>query len=142
MKIDAHQHFWQYNPKEYDWISDQMDILKKDFLPPGLNQLLEENGFAGSIAVQARQNLEETRWLLKLADTYDFIKGVVGWVDLCSADLDHQLNEFCQYPKFKGVRHVLHDEPDDNFMLRPEFLKGIKILKEFGLTYDLLIFEG
>lgn len=141
MKIDAHQHFWFYNPKEYPWIDDRMQILKRNFLPGNLQPELKEAGFSGSVVVQARQTAEETRWLLQLAEEFNFIKGVVGWVDLRSEDeLRFQLDEFCKSRKLVGVRHVVHDESDDNFMLREDFLKGISLLKEYNLTYDLLLF--
>lgn len=141
MRIDAHQHFWSYNKEEYGWIGDHMDLLKRDFLPPDLLPELVNSGFDGSVAVQARQSIEETRWLLQLSEKFDFIKGVVGWADLRSEDnLRRQLDEFCKSRKLVGVRHVVHDEPEDNFMLRDEFLKGISILKDYNLTYDLLLF--
>lgn len=140
MKIDAHQHFWQYSQTEYSWIGDNMEILKKDYLPHHLQGELSTVGFDGSIVVQARQTLEETTWLLKLASDNDFIKGVVGWVDLCSDEIEDQLKKFSVNPKFLGVRHVVHDEPDDQFMARNDFQKGISLLQNYGLTYDLLIF--
>ena len=141
MRIDAHQHFWSYNRDEYGWIGDNMALLKRDFLPPDLKSELVNAGIDGSVSVQARQTIEETRWLLELSEKFDFIKGVVGWVDLRSEDsLRRQLDEFCKSIKFVGVRHVVHDEPEDNFMLHDEFLKGISILKEYDLTYDLLLF--
>jgi L-fuconolactonase len=139
MKIDTHQHFWKYNDLEYSWISDKMKVLKRDFLPGDLLPELEQMKLDGSIAVQARQSLEETMWLLELAGTYDFIKGVVGWVDLCSNEVENQLAEFSLNPKFVGVRHVLQDEPDDLFMLKDHFLHGISLLKKYSLVYDLLI---
>lgn len=140
MKIDSHQHFWIYNPAEYGWINESMNFLKRNFLPEDLLPVLEKNGISGTIAVQARQTPEETRWLLRLAEEYDFIKGVVGWVDLRSDKLKQQLDEFCRWKKLAGVRHVIHDEPEDGFMLRDDFLKGISLLKEYNLTYDLLVF--
>lgn len=141
MKIDSHQHFWIYNSKEYGWIDNRMAKIKRDFLPGDLYTELLKAGFQGSVAVQARQTIEETRWLLNLAGKYEFIKGVVGWVDLCSEnDLKKQLDEFSKSKKFRGVRHVVHDEPDDNFMLYDDFLEGVSILKEYNLTYDLLLF--
>jgi L-fuconolactonase len=140
MKIDAHQHFWIYNEKEYGWINERMGILKKDYLPGNLQPEIQKAGFDGTIAVQARQSLEETRWLLKLAGLNNFIKGVVGWVDLCSSDVRNQLIEFIPFPQFVGVRHVIHDEPDIDFILRKDFLNGIKSLMEFDLVYDILIF--
>jgi len=121
-------------------MTDQMAPLKRDFLPADLEPLLRSAGFDGTIAVQARQNLEETRWLLALADQNQFIKGVVGWVDLRSPALHAQLGEFSAHPKLVGVRHVVHDEPDDQFMLLPEFRRGIAQLRAFDLAYDLLLF--
>lgn len=140
MRIDAHQHFWRYSPTEHVWMSEAMAALKHDFLPDTLEPLLRETGFEGCIAVQARQSLEETRWLLELADGYPFIQGVVGWLDLCSPDLPAQMEQFASHPKLVGVRHVVQDEPDDEFLLRDDFQRGIAKLAEFGLTYDLLLF--
>jgi L-fuconolactonase len=140
MKIDAHQHFWKYNQVEYSWISDARKVLRRDFLPGDLLPNLEQVNFDGSIVVQARQSLEETRWLLELSGGNNFIKGVVGWVDLCSDEIESQLEEFSIHPKFAGVRHVIQDEPDDLFMLQDNFLKGISLLRKYNLVYDLLIF--
>lgn len=140
MKIDSHHHFWIYNSSEYGWISENMNILRQNYLPGQLKTELSSVGFDGSIAVQARQSLEETQWLLKLADENSFIKGVVGWIDLCSPRAEEQLIQFSRSPKLIGVRHVIHDEADDNFMLRPDFVNGIGLLQKFGLTYDILIF--
>ncbi|MBN2520950.1 MAG: amidohydrolase family protein [Bacteroidales bacterium] len=140
MKIDAHQHFWHYNPVEYNWINNTMKVLQRDFLPSDLEKELMPLGFDGSIAVQARQKIEETEWLLKLASKYPFIKGVVGWVDLCSPEINKQLDAFSQHPKMVGVRHVIHDEDDDLFMARKEFQHGISLLSKYNLTYDILIF--
>jgi len=121
-------------------MTEQMVALKRDFLPEDLERLLRTIHFGGSVAVQARQNLEETRWLLELAQQYPFIKGVVGWVDLRSEQLPGQLERFARNPRLVGVRHVVQDEPDDDFMLRPEFRRGISQLRDFDLTYDLLLF--
>jgi L-fuconolactonase len=140
MKIDAHQHYWAYNANDYGWMGPGMEILKKNHLPDHLQPLLEKTGIDGTVAVQARQIVEETRWLLELAGQYPFIKGVVGWVDLRSPQLDEQLTLFKAQPKFCGVRHVIHDEPDDAFMLQDDFIRGIGMLAEFDLTYDLLLF--
>jgi L-fuconolactonase len=140
MKIDAHQHFWKYNNRDYVWMSEGMDGLRKDYLPPDLSPLMITAGITGTVAVQARQSLEESAWLLQLADEYPFIQAVVGWVDLSSDRVVEQLDRFAGHPKFRGVRHVLHDEPDDNFMLRETFLNGLSQLKRFDLTYDLLLF--
>ena len=140
MHLDSHQHFWHYDPAHHVWMTDAMAALRRDYLPDELAPLLQEAGFDGTIAVQARQMLEETEWLLELADRHHWIKGVVGWVDLCSAELGAQLERFAPRPKLVGVRHVVHDEPDDGFMLRPDFRRGIARLAEFELAYDLLLF--
>lgn len=140
MKIDTHQHFWHYNPQEHTWMGANMGALKRDYLPADLAPLLESAGIHGTIAVQARQCLEESHWLLELADQNPFIKGVVGWVDLCSPRVDEELQKFSSHPKFCGVRHVVHDEPDDRFMMREDFVRGVSRLAKFGLTYDLLLF--
>jgi L-fuconolactonase len=140
MNIDSHQHFWKYNPAEYGWISDQMKVLRRDYLPAGLWPELQRNSFHGSIAVQARQTLTETQWLLELADQNPFIKGVVGWIDLCAADAEQQILKFVKNPRFVGVRHIIQDEADEAFMLRAEFINGLRCLQKYDLTYDLLIF--
>jgi L-fuconolactonase len=140
MKIDTHQHFWSYNDRDYVWMSSAMGKLRRDHLPKDLFPLIEAAGIDATVAVQARQCLEESTWLLELADEYPFLLGVVGWVDLCSAAVGDQLERLAQNPKLRGVRHVLHDEPDDEFMLRDAFLNGLRELKRFGLTYDLLLF--
>jgi L-fuconolactonase len=141
MKIDAHQHFWHYREHEYPWIGPGMDSLRRDCLPPEFEPLMRAAGFGGSVAVQARQVPEETTWLLELADAYPFIKGVIGWVDLLNTDLLHrQLEQYSCHHALCGVRHVVHDEPDDMFMLREDFLTGIDLLAGFGLVYDLLVF--
>jgi L-fuconolactonase len=140
MRIDAHQHFWNFNSHEYSWMTDNMEGLKRDYLPGDLLPLLHQAGFEGCISVQARQTLEESAWLLELANAHSFIRGVVGWVDLCSPELPAQLSRFSRQSKLVGVRHVVHDEPDDDFMLRAEFRRGIAQLGDFGLTYDLLLY--
>jgi L-fuconolactonase len=141
MHIDAHQHFWVYDPREYDWIDDSMASLRRDFLPAELKPELEATGFQGCVAVQARQTIEETRWLLGLAAAAPFILGVVGWVDLQSQHLRSQLEALAGNPKLVGIRHVVQGEPDDRFLLRPEFLRGISALEEFDLAYDILIYS-
>lgn len=139
-KVDAHQHFWRYNPAEFSWIGEDQITLQGDFLPQQLSRELNKSGFTHSIAVQARQSLEETRWLLTLAEQYPFISGVIGWVDLRSSKVAEQLLEFSAHPAFKGVRHVLQDEQDDRFMLEAKFLEGIGLLRKFKLVYELLIY--
>ena len=140
IRLDAHQHFWQYNAAEHTWMTSAMGVLKRNYLPTDLDPLLRDQGFDGSIAVQARQSLEETRWLLGLAAAHPSIRGVVGWVDLCSAGVTAELEGLASNPKLVGVRHVLQDEPDDAFMLRPKFRRGIAQLAQFGLVYDVLIY--
>jgi|SRR5579862_1824047 len=139
-RIDAHQHFWQYNPAEHGWMTDEMAAIRRDFLPADLKPLLDGLQFDGCVAVQARQNLEETRWLLELAERDEFICGVVGWVDLRSPELAAQLEQFAGRKKLVGVRHVVQDEPDDEFMLGEDFRRGIGRLAEFDLAYDVLIY--
>ena len=140
MIIDTHHHLWKFNTKDYGWMDGSMEILKRDYLPADLEEELKRAGISGTIAIQARQTVDETRWLLGMADNYPFIKGVVGWVDLCSPDLGIQLEQFADHPKLVGIRHVIHDEPDDGFMLSPAFVKGIEMLEDYNLVYDLLLF--
>lgn len=139
MRIDAHQHFWHYSAAEYPWIGPGMERLARDFLPADLAPLLEAGGIAGTVAVQARQSLEETRWLLELADGHGFIRGVVGWVDLRSTHVADQLARFAGHPRFVGVRHVVQDEADPRFLLGEAFLHGLARVAEAGLVYDLLV---
>jgi L-fuconolactonase len=141
MRIDSHQHFWEFTLKDYGWINDEMAALKRNFLPDDLAIVLAEQGIDGSVAVQARQSLEETEWLLELADNSDIIKGVVGWVDLQSESVEEQLEKYSQHKKLVGVRHVVQDEPDDSFILGKKFVRGISKLEKYGLSYDILIFE-
>ena len=138
-RIDSHQHFWKYDPREYGWIDERMGALKRDFLPADLEPRLRAAGFDACVTVQARQTLEETAWLLELADRNPFVVGVVGWVDLCSRDAPAQLERFAKHPKLVGVRHIVQGEADDRFLLRADFGRGIAFLEEFGLAYDILI---
>jgi L-fuconolactonase len=140
MHIDAHQHFWIYDPQEYQWIDGTMTPLRRDFLPADLQHELEGKGFQGSVAVQARQSLQETRWLLELAGQFSFILGVVGWVDLRSPQVREDLQALARNPKLVGIRHIVQSEPDDRFLLQPDFLRGISLLGEFDLAYDILIY--
>ncbi len=140
MKIDTHQHFWAYNTEEYGWMGTGMEALRRDYLPPDLAPLLRSTGMDGTITVQARQTLAESFWLLELADQYPFLKGVVGWVDLRSLEVEEQLARLATHQKLRGVRHVVQDEPDDQFMMRADFIRGIGKLAKFELTYDLLLF--
>ncbi len=140
-KLDAHQHFWKFEPSEYAWIDGSMGVLRRDFLPPDLKSVMDSAGVNGSIAVQARQTLEETRWLLGLARQYPLVRGVVGWVPLLAANVGEILADLSADIRLRGVRHVLHDETDPFYMLREDFQRGVRELKRYGLAYDLLIFE-
>jgi L-fuconolactonase len=139
MRLDSHQHFWRHDAAQYPWIPTGSP-LHRDWLPADLTTLQRPLGFDGSIAVQARQSLAESDWLLGLADADDRVKGVVGWVDLRSETVAEDLAQLARHPKFVGVRHVVQDEPDDEFLVRPEFVRGIDQLRQSDLTYDLLIF--
>lgn len=139
MRIDAHQHFWIYNQREYGWIDETMASLRRDFLPADLKPQLERAGFAGSVLIQVRQTLDETRWLLQLAENNPFMLGVVGWVDLRSPHLRADLKSLAGKSKLVGIRHIVQSEPDD-FLLDANFRRGISMLEEFDLAYDLLIY--
>ncbi|MFL6354868.1 MAG: amidohydrolase family protein [Bryobacteraceae bacterium] len=141
IRIDAHHHFWTYSPAEYGWIGDSMAAIRRDFLPEHLDPELRGCGIAGVVSVQARQTLEETQWLLALASQSDFILGVVGWVPLVASDVRDIIGSLVGQGRLKAVRHVLQTEPDDQYMLRDDFNHGIDSLREFGLAYDILIFE-
>ncbi|GGF82513.1 amidohydrolase family protein [Wenyingzhuangia marina] len=138
--IDSHQHFWKYNSEKHSWIDDEMAIIRKDFLPEELKTVYQENKVDGCVAVQADQTLQETDFLINLASENSFIKGVVGWVDFRADDIDEVLEHYSQFPVVKGFRHVVQVEADHNFLLRPNFLKGISKLEKYGYTYDILVF--
>jgi L-fuconolactonase len=140
MIIDAHHHFWKYNPTEYGWIDDSMSVIRRDCLAADLKRATEEAGVDGVISVQARQSIEETHWLLRIAGENKFIRAVVGWVPLVSEHVHHDLENISADPKLRAVRHVLQGEPDE-FMLRDDFNRGISLLNEFNLAYDILVFE-
>ena len=140
-RVDTHHHLWKYDLAEYSWLSDQMHRIRRDFLPEDLAPEMERARIHGTVAVQARQKIEETEWLLELAGRHPFILGVVGWVPLVDPDVASHLERFAANPLLKGVRHVLQDEPDDDYMLLPDFNRGVACLKEFKLAYDILIFE-
>jgi L-fuconolactonase len=140
LRIDSHLHLWRYDPAEYAWIDDSMAALRRDFLPADAWRVMESSGVDGCLVVQARQTLQETRWLLDLADRHPFISGVVGWVDLTADDVAAQLDQFSERRKLVGIRHIVQSEPDDRFMLRPDFCRGIALLEDLNLTYDILIY--
>jgi L-fuconolactonase len=137
--IDCHQHYWTYDPVEYDWIDDAMAAIRRDFLPADAKCEMDRAGVRAAIAVQARQTLDETRWLLDLARDHPFIRGVVGWIDL-RQDVDAQLAAFVAQGALVGVRHIVQAEPD-GFLAQPRFLGGVARLEAAGLAYDLLVFE-
>ena len=141
MTIDAHQHFWHYDPVRDGWITDDMAIIRRDFLPANLEPVLAQNGIDGCVAVQASQSEEETLFLVNMARNYGIVKGVVGWVDLQSPMLTDRLEALSQHTEIKGYRHVAQAEPDD-FLARPTVVEGIRQLAAFGLTYDILIYPN
>ena len=140
MNIDSHQHFWRYDAARDTWITDAMQAIKRDFLPDDLAAEMKASGVDASVAVQTVQSEDDTRFLLDLAEMDKRIAGVVGWVDLRSPNLEERLSYFSRFPKLRGFRHVAQSEPDNRFLIRPEFTAGIARLKEFGYTYDILIF--
>jgi L-fuconolactonase len=140
-RIDAHHHFWKFAAAEYGWIGADQRVLRRDFLPGDFEPELAAAGITGTIAVQARQSIEETRWLLELADLHDFIHGVVGWAPLTDANVGTTLERLAANPKLRAIRHVLHDEADERYILREDFNRGVAMLKRFDLAYDILIFE-
>jgi L-fuconolactonase len=140
-RIDAHHHFWNFDAAEYAWIGAGQRVLRKDFLPCDFEPELRAAGITGTIAVQARQSPEETRWLLELADQHEFIHGVVGWAPLTEANAGATLERLATHPKLRAIRHVLHDEADEHYILREDFNRGVAELKRFDLAYDILIFE-
>ena len=139
MKIDAHQHFWRYTAAEYEWIDDNMHTIRRDFLPETLAPILAANGVSGTVAIEARQTLKETNWLLQLADRQPLIKGVVGWVPLADPNVGDTLALFAQNQRFKGVRHVIQGETDPTFLEGAAFNRGIKECTKLRLVYDVLI---
>lgn len=142
MNIDAHHHLWKYSVADYGWITPEMKVIKRDFLPEDLEPLMHHFGIEGTVAVQARQTLEETEWLLGLAAKHPLIRAVVGWVPLTDgAGVKRSLEKFAGNRTLRGVRHVVQDEADPRYILRSDFNEGVRALREFGLRYDILIFE-
>jgi len=141
MKIDAHHHVWKYSPEEYGWIDEEKAVIRRDFLPPDLRAEIDAVGIDGVVSVQARQSVEETETLLGYSDQHDFMRGVVGWAPLISPSVKEDLERFSSHPKLKAVRHVLQDEPDDHYVSRGDFNRGVAELQQFNLIYDILIFE-
>ncbi len=139
-RIDSHQHFWIYNEADYPWMAGERAPLQVDYMPPDIKPLLNASGIDGTVAVQARQVQRETDFLLELADQYDFVRGVVGWLDMRADDIEAQLERFAGRPGLSGLRHIVHDEADDRFMLGGNFLRGLAALKQYDLRYDLLLY--
>jgi L-fuconolactonase len=142
MQIDSHQHFWSYSAADYPWIGAGMERLARDYLPDDLGPVAAAAGIGGTVAVQARQTLAETEWLLDLAERHPLILGVVGWVDLQSPHVAEQLGAVVDRKHLVGVRHVVQDEPDPRFLLGDAFVRGLQSLPAFGLTYDLLLYPS
>ncbi len=138
-RLDAHQHFWA-DPEALPWMSDELQPIRRPFLPEDLKPALDAGGFEGCVAVQADHSLEETRWLLDQARENPWIRGVVGWVDLCSEKVEEDLAFFSGEPKLRGIRHIAQDEPDDRFLLCDDFGRGVNAVGRAGLVYDILIF--
>ncbi len=140
MRIDSHQHFWRYNPAKDTWITDEMNVIQRDFMPEDLFPVLQENNIEGCVAVQADQSEEETTFLLELAAQNNFIKGVVGWIDLKAQNLEEKLQQYRSYPLLKGFRHIVQAEPD-GFLLTEQFIKGVSLIDQYGYAYDILIYH-
>lgn len=140
MKVDSHQHFWKYNEERDAWITDEMSVIQRNFLPEDLKPILTQNDIEGTVVVQSDQSKEENVFQLANALQHEFVKGVVGWVDLQAENISDQLAYYQEFRKMKGFRHVLQGEKQRDFMLRPSFMRGIEQLEKFGFTYDILIF--
>src|SRR5689334_18311824 len=137
--IDSHQHFWQVGRFDYPWMSAAVETLYRDYLPDALEPILSACGVRRTVLVQASNSLEETRWLLELADRHPFIAGVVGWVDLTSPQVEEQIATFITHPKFKGVRHLVESEPADDWLAQATVLRGLNVLAAHNVAYDLLV---
>ena len=137
--LDSHQHFWQVGRFDYPWMTSDLGVLYQDYLPSMLEPTLAQNEVSQTVLVQASNSVDESRWLLSLADDHPFIAGVVGWADLMSPELDLQLDELTSHPKFKGVRHLVESEPEDDWLLQPQVLRGLNRLTAYDLSYDLLV---
>jgi L-fuconolactonase len=141
LKIDAHQHCWQFDPIRDSWITNEMSVIQRDFMPADLFPILERNEIDGTVLVQTCQTEDDNHFMLKLAKENTFIKGIVGWVDLMADNIEERLQHYRdKHPRMKGFRHVLQAEPNDQFMLTPKFRKGISFLNDYGFTYDILIY--
>lgn len=137
--IDSHQHFWIYNETEYDWMDSRMDVLKRDFLPTDLLPLMQKTGVTATVAVQARRTVEETEWLLKLAEKHSFIAGVVGWLDMESPNFEADLERLADNRLLRGIRELIHDMPDPEYAVKQPHTGAVAALGRYSLTYDLLL---
>ncbi|HZE73196.1 MAG TPA: amidohydrolase family protein [Pyrinomonadaceae bacterium] len=137
--VDGHQHFWQVGRFDYPWLTSDLGVLYRDYLPRTLAPILKQNQVTSTVLVQASNSLAESRWLLSLAGRYPFIAGVVGWVDLMSSEVEQQLTEFAADPKFKGVRHLVESEANDDWLVQTAVLEGLKTLAAHRMSYDLLV---
>lgn len=141
-KIDTHHHLWEFSLEEYAWMgNDGLEPLRETFLPPDLKERMDASGIDGAVVVQVRQHPKENDWMLELAEANDFMLGVVGWAPLTEPDVDAELERCAARKKFKGVRHIVQDEPDDEYLLRDDFNRGVARLRHHNLIYDILIFE-
>lgn len=141
MIIDAHQHFWKLGLFDTSWLeANEHQPIRRDFLPPDLKPLIDAAGVDRTVFVQTQHDVDETRWALGLAEEHDWICGVVGWLDLASEQCEEQLLELKKHPKFVGIRHVTQDEPDVNFIVRPEVIRGLRVLEQHGVPFDLLFY--
>jgi L-fuconolactonase len=140
-RIDAHHHLWRYLPPGPAWMADGMEGLRRDFLIEDLRAVTAELGVTGTIVVETERTVEETGWLSQVAASDDLIRGVVGWAPLTSPAVVAELERIASLPKMKAIRHPIHDELDDHFLLRDDFNRGVAALKQFDLRYDILIFE-
>ena len=140
LRIDSHQHFWNYDPEKFDWITEEMSLIRKDVLPPDLKPVLQQNNFDGCVTIQVQQSEEENDYLLSTTKDHDFIKGIVGWTDLQSKNIEERLTYLKSFKKLKGFRHILQGETKRDLMLSPQFKNGISFLNKYDFSYDILIF--
>jgi L-fuconolactonase len=138
-KIDSHQHFWIYDKARHSWMDDSMEACRQNFLPAHLQPILQQNGFAGCVAIQVDQTEADNNFALRLAEKNSFIKGVVGWVDLQANNIEERLQHYSHIKPMKGFRHILQSEADDKFMLNAKFKHGISLLNKYDFSYDILI---
>ena len=137
--VDSHHHFWDVGMRDYQWMPPGESVLRRNYLPEDLAPALEQGDVDKTVIVQAHQSVEETVWMLDIAENTDFVAGVVGWVDLTADDVGDTLDELQANPWFKGVRHIWHDEPDDDWLARPGPVNGLREVAARGLAYDFLV---